>query len=75
MRDEPKILETFVPSSFTEPENLRKQADELFKSSEMNPSEVSDLMNSNISRILPSNCQQYLKPISQNVSITHLLLL
>lgn len=53
----------------TIPENIRKQADELFKPSEINPKEIFDSIKTKVSWILPSSYQQYIKSIPQNVSV------
>lgn len=60
--------EKFGLSILTVPENIRKQADELFKPSEINPNKIFDLINIKVSWILPSSYKQYLKSITPNVS-------
>lgn len=67
------VAEKFGPDILMVPENIRKQADELFKPSEINPNEIFDLVNMKVSWILPSSYQQYLKSIPQNVSVLLLL--
>lgn len=70
MYNEPiTVTEKFGPAILTVPDNIRKQADELFKPSEINPNEIFDWVNSKVSWILPSSYQQYLKSIPSNVSI------
>lgn len=63
------VAEKFGSAILTVPENIRKQADELFKPSEINPNEIFDWVNIKVSWILPSSYQQYLKSIPPNVSI------
>ncbi|KAF0759738.1 Uncharacterized protein FWK35_00017144 [Aphis craccivora] len=68
MYNEPiTATEKFGPAILTVPDNIRKQADELFKPSEINPNEIFDWVNSKVSWILPSSYQQYLKSIPSNV--------
>lgn len=70
MYNEPiTVAEKFGPAILTVPENIRKQADELFKPSEINPNEIFDWVNTKVSCILSSSYQQYLKSIPLNVSI------
>ena len=68
------VAEKFGSAILTVPENIRKQADELFKPSEINPNEIFDCVNTKVSWILPSSYQQYLKSILPNVSIFLLLI-
>jgi len=65
-------IEKFGPAMLTVPENIRKQADELLKPSEINPNEIYDLVNTKVSWILPTSYQQYLKSIPPNVSIIYI---
>lgn len=75
MYNEPTIVaENFGSAILTVPENIRKQADELFKPSEINPNEIFDWVNTKVSWILPSSYQRYLKSIPPNVSIFSLYL-
>ncbi|CAH1710246.1 unnamed protein product [Aphis gossypii] len=68
MYNEPiTVTEKFGSAILTVPDNIRKQADELFKPSEINPNEIFDWVNSKVSWILPSSYQQYLKSIPSNV--------
>jgi len=61
-------VEKFGPAILMVPENIRKQADDLFKPSEINSNEIFDSVNTKASSILVSSYQQYLKSIPQNVS-------
>ncbi|KAL5234702.1 hypothetical protein ACI65C_002112 [Semiaphis heraclei] len=68
MYNEPTtVVEKFGSAILAVPENIRKQADELFKPSEINPNEIFDWLNTKVSWILPSSYQQYLKSIPLNV--------
>ncbi|XP_015364370.1 PREDICTED: WD repeat-containing protein DDB_G0292056-like [Diuraphis noxia] len=68
MYNEPTtVAEKFGSAILVVPENIRKQADELFKPSEINPNEIFDWLNTKVSWILPSSYQQYLKSIPPNV--------
>jgi len=69
------VAEKFGPAILAVPENIRKQADELFKPSEINPNEIFDWLNIKVSWILPSSYQQYLKSIPPNVNIFFVILL
>ncbi|XP_029342109.1 protein nanos-like [Acyrthosiphon pisum] len=70
MYNEPTtVAEKFGSAILTVPENIRKQADELFKPSEINPNEIFDWVNTKVSWILPSCYQQYLKSIPANQSV------
>lgn len=62
------VTEKFGPAILSVPENIKTQADELFKPSKNNPNEIFELVNDKVSWILPSSYQQYLKSIPQNVS-------
>lgn len=71
MYNEQKLVtEKFGTDILMVPENIRKQADELFKPSEINPNKIFDLVNTKVSWILPSSYQQYLKSIPKNVSFS-----
>lgn len=64
---------TTVPEKFghmilTVPKNIRKQADELFKLSEISLNVMYDLVFTQVSWILPTSYQQYLNSIPSNVS-------
>lgn len=75
MYNEPTtVTEKFGSAILTVPENIRKQADELFKPSQINPNEIFDWVNTKVSWILPTSYQQYLKSISPNVIIFLLLI-
>lgn len=76
MNDEPTAAvqqrtERFGPAIMVVPKNIRQQADELFRPSEIDPNEIFDLVNvRQVSWILPSTYQQYLKSVPPNVSMT-----
>jgi len=76
MYNEPAtVAENFGSAILTVPENIRKQADELFKPSEINPNEIFDWVNTKVSWILPSSYQQYLKSIPPNAFIFFVIIL
>lgn len=64
-----RVSENVGPAILTIPEKIRKQADELFKPSEINPKEIFDSIETKASWILPFSYHQYIKSIPQNVSI------
>lgn len=68
-KDSTIISEKFGPAILTIPENIRTQADELFKLSRNNRNEIFDLPNDKVSWILTTTYKKYLDFISQNVSI------
>jgi len=63
------VAEKFGPVLMAVAENIKKQADELFKPSEIDPNEMYDLVDTKVSWILPSCYQQYLKSVPANVSV------
>lgn len=74
MHNEPTtVAEQFGPVILKIPAYIRKEADELFKDSELDPNGKFDMINFRVSWILPSSYQQYLKSIPPAVSMIFIL--
>ncbi|XP_050420350.1 uncharacterized protein LOC126833209 isoform X2 [Adelges cooleyi] len=67
MNEEPAVAEKFGPAVLTVSENIRKQADDLFKPSEINANDLFNLADTKVSWIIQNGYQQYLESIPANV--------
>ncbi|XP_050546456.1 uncharacterized protein LOC126908443 [Daktulosphaira vitifoliae] len=63
------LTEKFGPAVLTVPENIRKQADELFKPSDINANDVFNLADAKVSWVIQNGYRQYLESIPENESI------
>lgn len=68
INEKPLPTEKFGPVVSTVPDDIRKQADDLFKPSDINASDIFNWSDAKVSWAIQNGYNQYLKSIPKNVS-------